>query len=213
MSAGILATPRFVQICGIIQSAYSVLEKQDYPVEVLDWKKAIETRLSKSGNKFSINILGFHPPGDQIRGTLHRYKTKADIFFSEKETFCWQRYIVTKELAHLLIDTPDEYTRRPSSLMEQLISGIPLWLLRKDHAQDDAAFESEKTAMIAAIEMLLPWKHRGPFQKCCDKGKNNQEIAEEFKVPKYVVSNMLTPTYSAASQNANKFVVDNLHAR
>jgi len=210
MSGPILATPRFVQICGIIQSAYNSSENLNVPVEVLNWKRIVESRLSKPGKPFSVHIQSYPPQGKQIRGTLIRYSTRAEIYFLGKESFCWQRYIATKELAHLLIDTPDEYTKRPSSLMEQMISGVPLWLLRKDHAQDDAAFESEKSAMVAAIEMLLPWKHRPHFKKCCDQGKNNLEIAEEFKVPRYIIANMLTPTYFAASQNANNFVDENL---
>lgn len=214
MSArGILATPQLIQVCGIIQNAYSSSQNQAIPVEVPIWKKILEERLSKQGKAFSINIQFFPPQGSQIRGALNRYVTKADIFVSDKEKLPWQRYIATKELAHLLIDTPDQFTHRPSSLMEQLISGIPLWLLRKDHTQEDAAFESEKTAMIAAIEMLLPWKHRSHVQKRCHQGKNNAEIAEEFNVPEYVVSNLLTPTYYAASQNANMFVSENLLAK
>ena len=208
MSKPIWASPRFVQICGIIRKTYSTSPNKDIPVSVLDWKKIIETRLSKHGKAFLINVQSFPPQGNQIKGTLNRYKSHADIFFSDKETFCWQRYIVAKELAHLLIDTPAEYTVRPSSLMEQLVSGIPLWLLRRDHSQDDAAFDSEMTAMVAGIEMLLPWEHRPHFQKCFEQGKDNLEIAEEFKVPKYVVSNMLTPTYFGASQSANDFFSD-----
>lgn len=209
MSAPLLATPQFIKICSIVQKAYGGISNRDMPVSVLDWQNLVENRLSQKSPNFKVNIQGFPRQGAQIRGALVRRITTSDIFFSNSESFCWQRYIATKELAHLLIDEENSYTLHPSSLIEQLISGVPLWLLRNDSQQDSQAFESEKMAMIAATEMLLPWHHRNYFKECCNKGMNNLEIAEAFKVPKNIVSNMLTPTYWACTESANSYIEAN----
>jgi hypothetical protein len=197
-------TEKFIEVCGIVQSAFREIETHGIPVEVLRWKQVVEKCLSKPDKKYIITIEGFEPQGTQIKGQLLRYENYAKIFYSTGEPIQWQRYISAKELAHLLIDTEKEYTKKPSSLMGQLISGIPIWVLQQDPHQDEEAFESEKLAMAAAIEMLIPWKYRGHFDKLCDKGLDNYEIAVEFKVPKFVVSNMLTPNFRPLSKLANE---------
>jgi hypothetical protein len=200
----IVPTDKFIEVCGIVQSAFSEIASHGIPADVLRWKSVVENRLKKSEKNYPIAIEGFEPQGPQIKGQLLRYEDHAKIFYSTGEPVHWQRFISAKELAHLLIDTPKEYTKKPSSLMSQLIAGIPIWVLQQDPHQDEAAFESEKLAIAAAIEMLVPWKFRGHFDGLCDKGWSNYEIAVEFKVPKYVVSNMLTPSYRPLSKLANE---------
>jgi Zn-dependent peptidase ImmA (M78 family) len=203
-SQRIVATDKFVQICGIIQGAFSEISVHGIPVKVNDWKKTIENRLSKPGKNYSIKFESFEPLGSQIIGTLLRYKDHASIYFAANQPLYWQRYIAAKELAHLLIDTPEEYTHSPSGLVSQLIAGIPLGLLRQDHySRGEEAYQSEKLACVAAIEMLLPWKFRGDFNRLVEKGLNPLEISVEFKVPSHIISNLLHPNYRTLSDIAN----------
>ena len=63
---------------------------------------------------------------------------------------------------------------------------------------------SESVAMVAAIEMLVPWVHRPNLQAMFDQGMDNFEIASEFRVPRHVISNLRDITYSALSNAANE---------
>jgi hypothetical protein len=199
----IVATDKFIQICGIVQGAFSEFPIHKFPVKVMDWKKVIEKRLSKHGKPpYSITISSFEPLG-QIVATFLRYENKAEISFASTLHPFWQRYIVTKELAHLLIDTPKDYTETPSAVIAQIIAGIPLVLLRESEESGDSSYQSEKLACIAAIEMLLPWRFRDEVQNLQNKGNGPQEIGAAFEVPPHIVSNLLHLSYKPLSEIAN----------
>lgn len=210
MQGGIPPADSFVKLCRVIQKAFSEIPSRSphLPVQVGDWSKIIAARLSKEDAPYVIDMGPIPTPSitaysKQIYGSLSRYTGGAGIRVLDTETYCWQRYIAAKELAHLLIDEPQHYTINPGNLIAQLLSGIPLHYLRKDQDQDDRSFESETQAMVAAIEMLLPWAHRSALQSLVDKGQTPLELAQTFKVPRRVVSTMLAPHYWPASQAAN----------
>ncbi len=211
MTGGIPPADSFVKLCRVIQQAFSQIPPRDasLPTQVGDWQSVIAARLSpRDGPAYRIEIGPVPTPSiqgysKQIYGSLSRFPGGASIRVLDVETYCWQRFIAAKELAHLLIDQPGDYTINPGNLIAELISGIPLHYLRKDQSQDDHSFESETRALVAAIEMLLPWAHRPAFDALVDKGLSPLELAETFKVPRRVVSTMMAPHYRPASAAAN----------
>jgi len=194
--------PRFIQICGKVQKSYASFHGHPVPVVPDDWKSAVEKSLSTT-KSYPITFEWFKPQGDIIKGTLVRSTGSAKIWISEKETVCWQRFIALKELSHLLIDEPNQYTTKPTNLMGQLIQSVPIWAIKRDADQSEEAFLSEKLAVMSAMEMILPWKHRGVVTEMFTRGKDNLEIAKHFKAPQNMVSNLLSITYSGLSTYCN----------
>jgi len=130
---------------------------------------------------------------------LLRYDTHAKIIYSQSMNTCWRRFVVCKELAHLLIDTDAEhFTQNPVSLVQELINDVPV--MRTDHD-----INSERLAMIAAIEMLLPWCLRGRLTEMAEEGLSDLQIAQEFRVPEKIVNLMLRSDYGSFSKESNSF--------
>jgi len=200
---------KFIKACGIVQEAFREIDDNSPPpILVLKWQNLVQKRLSSAGSNYKIQISSFEPvraPDEaQIKGYLLRRNNDAEIFYAENESYCKQRFISAKELAHLLIDGQEAFTKKPSSLMSKLIiSGTPMAFIKKDEDQSMEDFESEMLAMMVATEMLVPWKYRNHFDGLCDKGQSPLEIAQVFKVPENVVKNMLTPMYRQFSVIAN----------
>jgi hypothetical protein len=137
--------------------------------------------------------------GNRVWGMLRRYSDHAVITYKCDLNFCWTRYVVCKELAHLLIDTDaSHYTTDPVSLVQRLIAGLPTQL--------DAELESEYAAGYGAVELLLPWCLRDHFDYLVQRGDTDLQIAEEFKCPAIYVS-MMRGRYGALSRDANQFHV------
>jgi hypothetical protein len=104
-------------------------------------------------------------------------------------------------LAHLLIDTDAKhYTQDPVSLVQELVNDVPM--MRADHD-----VHSERWAMVAAIEMLLPWGLRGDLAEMDKEGFSDLQIAEKYKVPEKIVNLMLRSKYREFSLEANSFKV------
>jgi hypothetical protein len=58
----------------------------------------------------------------------------------------------------------------------------------------DATAQSEKLAVIAAIELMYPHEHRGDDVKLIAARKTTQKaIALRYHVPKYVIGSALHP--------------------
>jgi hypothetical protein len=106
---------------------------------------------------------------------------------------------VCKELAHLLIDTDAKhFTEDPVSLVQELVNDVPVM-------QPDHDVNSERLAMIAAIEMLLPWCLRGHLVAMAGEGMSDLEIAQKFRVPQKIVNLMLRSNYKEFSKASNGF--------
>lgn len=58
--------------------------------------------------------------------------------------------------------------------------------------------------MIAAIELLLPWKIRSELVAMKEAGKTDLEIAEFTKVPEKFVNVVIRSNYGVLSSRVNK---------
>ena len=115
----------------------------------------------------------------QIKSKLFRFRDHAKIYYLKKGriTYCDQRFVVAKEMAHLLIDTPDSFTKSPSKLVRALVN-------EHDFSQGDGdSSVSELVAEVCAMELLFPWQERESFlQKLHDGEMTAWDIADYFKV-------------------------------
>jgi Zn-dependent peptidase ImmA (M78 family) len=128
---------------------------------------------------------------------LFRYSDHADIFYSASLNVCWSRFVVCKELAHLLLDTETKhFTKNPVALVQGLVTQVPILKPEND-------LVSESIALYCAIEILLPWHLRASMNEMMKAGKSDYEIAVHFRAPENIVNLMLKSPYAKISASAN----------
>jgi hypothetical protein len=97
---------------------------------------------------------------NQISGWLERESNSATIYFSASLNACFSRFVVCKELAHLLIDSqPKHFTKNPVLLVQELISKLPSSKLEHDsHPANRELSESQKNIqLLKAVRNLRGW--------------------------------------------------------
>jgi len=118
---------------------------------------------------------------EALRAALALYEVagqkRARIGFSSSLNRCWQRFVVCKELMHLVID--DSSARTPAAL-EQL-SAMTLQITGP-HTRVD----SEVLAALAAIEYFLPIGER-PSELSVDDPEAILRVATKFRLPQHWV--------------------------
>jgi hypothetical protein len=136
--------------------------------------------------------------GEYLRGLVERYKNRARILIRAGQGEEWMRITTAKELCHIAIDEEEDW----SPLGHQTIQS----LLLEDHLDNqneeaqkarkmaDATAQSEKLAVIAAIELMYPHEFRDDDVGSIAKRKTTQKaIALRYHVPEYVVGSALHP--------------------
>jgi len=128
-----------------------------------------------TGLEIKYRKLNLDQPG-QIRGRLLRYRDRAYIEYSSELNTCWTRFVVCKELCHLILDSAEEYTKSPPSFVEQLLGQIT------GEPREDLV--SERTAEIAALELLFPHDLRRSFMELFKNGRLSLlKIATILRIP------------------------------
>jgi Zn-dependent peptidase ImmA (M78 family) len=141
------------------------------------------------GKPFPIETLNKGWGHASLAGLLLRYPDEAQILYSVNLNLCWARFVICKELAHLVIDTDAKhFTHDPQGLVQQLIIGAPT-------LNSTDPVRSEQLAAFAAVEMLLPWSVRPCIRKMKDEKATDLEIAQRFSVPQQVVNYLVNTAY------------------
>lgn len=130
-----------------------------------------------------------------LRGMLLRAgKNSGDehlIILDTQANECWRRWIITKELMHLLYDTEDHFTGSISETAEDAMSiSIP-------HSLSEP-LSSERYAHFAAMEYLFQYGSRPKTQN-----DPSIRIARRFKVPERYVDLFYGTPYGKLSDEAN----------
>jgi len=141
---------------------------------------------------------GNSPP--EIYAQLHRKQDFAHILVKENEmSYCWQRFVACKELAHLLIDSEGSYTHDVPALVRDLVlHDLPLL---QDHP---AEMTSERLAKIVACEILMPWQCRAIMDKMLEDGRPCIDIAKHFLVPEKIVQQRMDPAWIVQLETAHR---------
>lgn len=182
-------------------SAFSIVRRmkdRGFPLCRVEIEKGLSPLivedLSDGSGKFEIQRYPAKWMGYQVLGALVRYPEKAVIHYSLSLNTCWRRFVVTKEMAHLIIDKCDSFTNDPVQLVTDLIADMSL-------ADDPSAqFASEKIAGIAATGILLPHLERGNITSMRDEGASARKIATVYRVPAVAVELFLSPGYTTIEE-------------
>jgi len=150
------------------------------PVKVDELRPIIE---AKSGIPITLSALKWQ--ARQLKGRLLRYADHAEIEVSHSLNLCWTRFVACKEMAHLLLDRDQsQYTQNPGALIDRLI---------QDPWANDKDITSERAAVLAAMELLMPWCCRGQMEAMVKSGASHLQIATHFMVPERMVDRRLDP--------------------
>jgi hypothetical protein len=95
---------------------------------------------------------------------------------------CWSRFLLCKELIHVLLDDDENRTtgsEDSKNLINALLSGLP------ESFSKDA--ETDMVAKFAAMEMLLPKEFEKDINDMFEAGQSAKDIANSYLVPEDMV--------------------------
>lgn len=138
--------------------------------------------------------------GEYLRGLVERYKDSARILIRAGQGDEWMRFTAVKELCHLSIDEPEDWSPRGHETIESLLIEEHLDYSELGGEQEttrqlaDRKAQSERMAEIAAIELMYPHEFRKVDLAAMDQQKTTlKAVALHFHVPEYVVGTALHP--------------------
>jgi Zn-dependent peptidase ImmA (M78 family) len=182
----------------VVKELHSAVGNCPPPIPTAKLISFIEARLKKSErDSFKINLICKNWQTNRTSGLLLRYKNHADVLYSATLNVCNSRFVVAKELSHLLLDTENKhFTKDPIALVQGLVTQV--LNLKPEHD-----LVSENVALYCAIEILLPWHLRPLMNQMMNEGKSDFDIAVHFRAPENIVNLMLRSPYAKISAEAN----------
>ena len=124
---------------------------------------------------------------EHTRGMIRRYTARAVISVCPDLNLCWTRFVVCKELMHLLVDV------KPDSFITDPVRQLMQFVVANQMPSFDAQIASETYAFVAALEYMLPKNFR---PVACDDAQNSpRKIADRFKVPRLYVEAFYSPAF------------------
>jgi Zn-dependent peptidase ImmA (M78 family) len=156
----------------------------------------VDEHLKRSRDK--IIPINFHPriyEASTFYGTIEDCESQVDIYYDLNRNRCWKRFIITKELCHLVYGGSDNLHLSSSidqvdSLLSQILAGIEM----------DQATSIEHAAIVMATEVLLPHCERPNVNKMISGGGDAMTVAKHYQLPAQMVSNYLQGNYAALAE-------------
>jgi Zn-dependent peptidase ImmA (M78 family) len=123
-----------------------------------------------------------------INGFYVSYGTSYKIVLHSGMNLCWRRFVLCKELFHVLIDAEPYRSMDISAHVEEVTSTFPV--LESKPGQPAI---SEMMAEIAAMEFMFPYANR--LQELANTPIAYIGIAEKYKIPQVFVEQYLSESY------------------
>jgi hypothetical protein len=136
-------------------------------------------------------LVGYFKKNQQPDGSF-----KVRLAYSSQLNLCWSRLIVCKEAMHLLLGTKGNETNSLAEI-DSLITKL-LDPLADAPNHNVEALLVERTAIIGAIELLIPYEKQVDIRDYFEQGCSCLQIAESFKIPEQAV----VSRYSQKTQEA-----------
>jgi len=152
------------------------------PIRVLGENGLVHVFQQLHGIKITLGAVPWK--GNHLNACVFRFGTpgkveRAEIYCDSALSVGWMRFAIAKELAHLLLEGPDDFLEEPVHYVQGLVDS-PLF---NKHGGNT----SEYVFHLAAMEMLMPWKRR-EFLLGMNRGFGAApKIAEHFGVPEVLV--------------------------
>lgn len=136
-----------------------------------------------------VQILRFEMAAadEQVKGGYVAFDDRYDVYLLGDLNFCWERFVLCKELFHVILDKSEYRNMRIGELVEEFTSAFPA-----DDIRPGPAVTNELVAEICAMEFLFPYADRISL---ASRPHDSSEIAEQYKVPKVFVERYLSDAY------------------
>lgn len=115
--------------------------------------------------------------GSTLRGNIERYENFVIVNVRASQSENWQRFTVVKELCHVLLDTPDDWSTDVVATIVGLLAFSNL------SGEESAVIRSEKLAEVMALELIYPLEDRREDRAFIQAGGKISDLAERRKVP------------------------------
>lgn len=136
-----------------------------------------------------------HTQADGIpKGLVLICQNSYEIWILSGLNFCWGRFVLCKELFHVMIDVKDNEKLFANGDIENHIDQYLVEEINIDpKTTSPNNVQAELLAEIAAMEFMFPYTHR-----VSQKGKQSSEIAENYKLPKALVEKYMSDSFMHA---------------
>lgn len=148
------------------------------PIRVTGRNGLVHVMQTALGVPVEYSILPW--PANYLKGCVFRYGRpgrleRAEIYCPAALSVEWTRFVICKELAHLLLDGLESFTEDPLTMASALIAS-PVFA-RVGQGAPEYVFA------VAATEMLVPWQRRYVLGKFTWGRRAQQRVADHFGVP------------------------------
>ena len=122
-------------------------------------------------------------------GTLFRYnESKSFILVKKSYNIVWKRFIVAKELAHIIIDAKEDWCPDGVEVIDGMFSALRIEMGGDPDHQPDTKTQSEFVAEMVATEILYPYELRGTDSEDVASGKTSYtELEGRYEVPAVMI--------------------------
>lgn len=133
--------------------------------------------------------------GDRImRSLLLRYGNRAIIKYVDNLNECWQRFVICKELAHLVMG--DDQGERATSVAEQIAMAYAIC----NDVKPEQELSGEQFAWFVAAELMLPHADRLELSKRKELGEATISIARSYWTPVAILNLLFDTQYGNISR-------------
>lgn len=160
-------------------------DRHDLPVE--DFQRIV-------GQMYGVKIEKFEVPyeGTFLRGMMLRYKDRVVIYVKKNMEKDWQKFAAVKELCHVVIDEPEDWSVDGVATVTNLLAE---YRLHQDRLAAKVV-QSETFAEIAAIELLYPFKERVTDRDNVNGGAmSTAQLASTYGIPEVFIAQALADWY------------------
>jgi hypothetical protein len=142
-------------------------------------------------NVIAVNEHSLRYEGQPILGFyLLKDDGSCDICLLSGLNFCWKRFVLCKELFHVILNDPEYQTKDLKSHIEATIAHFP-----DVENTTPVAVASEMLAEMAAMEFLFPYRLRKLHQAGVQEISVVEALAMKHRIPTLMVNKYLTSNY------------------
>lgn len=159
------------------------LDPKRIPVSISDMTRVV-------ADMYGLNIETYEVvfAGDRLRSLVERYAdNRAIIYVKHDLTPEVQRFSVTKELMHLVIDEPEDWSPAGVTTLQSFFTEMSI-TNGGDHLAEARA-QSEALAEIAATEVLYPYEFRNlDAEELAARKTTWPKLSLRYEMPRYTIT-------------------------
>ena len=157
-----------------------------YSLRVVDVGQGVHQAIKKQDAIKTISYCAIQctePLRDAIYGYVLTKGDSAIVVYRDSLNFCWKRFTIVKELAHIYSGTV------ANSIMQ---GAAAITFAAKESRQIvptlDTELDAETAAFYIALEILVPWRLRRQFNDLRDIGATTYQLAKAFMIPQTFIA-------------------------